>query len=107
VHCIAWLLHYGNWPQSEIDHINLIKIDNRICNLREATRQQNVWNSPLRSDNTTGYKGVTATKSGKFEAGIKVNGKKKHLGTFDTELAAHAAYCAEVERRSGKFARLS
>ena len=103
-HRLAFALHYGRWPTLTIDHINMIKTDNRICNLREATDSQNQINRTRNSDNTTGYKGVTKHR-GKYVARASINNKQKYLGTFSTPELAHAAYSQDVIGRQGEFAR--
>jgi len=89
VHRIAFYMHHG-WVPDEVDHINGNGMDNRIQNLRPATTAQNAQNRSLLITNTTGYKGVrTHKRSKRFQAQMRINGKQKHLGTFDTkELAA-------------------
>lgn len=89
VHRIAFYMQHG-WVPDEIDHINGNGMDNRIQNLRPATTAQNAQNRSLLITNTTGYKGVrTHKRSNRFQAQMKINGKQRHLGTFDTkELAA-------------------
>jgi hypothetical protein len=80
-HRIGWMHFYGCAPNGDLDHINGVPDDNRIVNLREATTSQNLCNSRLRSDNTSGRKGVY--KSGKkWVAYINLNGKMKYLGAF-------------------------
>lgn len=54
-HRLAWMYVYGEWPSGEIDHINRIRSDNRISNLRICTRQQNCNNTDLNSNNTSGH----------------------------------------------------
>ena len=58
-HRLAWFYCTGEFPKHEIDHKNGITDANQWLNLREATRSQNQHNTSLRSDNTSGYKGVT------------------------------------------------
>jgi hypothetical protein len=92
-HRLAWFLTYGRFPTT-IDHINGNGLDNRLCNLREVTRQQNIHNhrKPPRH-NTSGYLGVSYFKAGnKFSAHINLDGKKKHLGYFVDPEVAHQAY---------------
>ena len=60
-HRVIWAIVYGVWPEAEIDHINGVKHDNRIVNLREASRGENSRNIGLRSNNSSGYKGVSGT----------------------------------------------
>jgi len=95
-HVLAWFLYYGVWPK-ELDHRNNIRDDNRIKNLREVTRSQN--NRNCTRVNKTGFKGVSRTPNGRFQALIREpNGKKKYLGTFDTAKQAHAVYQTNYER---------
>lgn len=79
---LAWLYVHGEWPEPFIDHINRDRSDDRICNLRVATRGQNNRNTKMRSDNTTGVKGVSI-KGGKFLARINFRGKSIYLGCHD------------------------
>jgi len=72
----------------EVDHINRIKTDNRLVNLRLVTCQQNHFN--------LGAKGYCWNKRArKWQAQIRINGKNKHLGYYDHEEDAHQAYLAE------------
>ena len=92
-HQIAWFLTHGRMPTT-IDHINGDGLDNRICNLREVTTQQNIHNhrKPPRH-NTSGFLGVSYYKAGnKFSAHINLDGKKRHLGYFNDPQIAHQAY---------------
>lgn len=83
-HVIAWFLHYGNWPDCEIDHINHNRMDNRISNLREVTSSANKRNSTKRRDNISGVVGVFWHKvSGKWCAFISADNSRMHLGLFD------------------------
>lgn len=94
-HVLAWFLHHGVWPK-ELDHKNHVRDDNRLDNLREVTRSQN--NHNCTKPNKTGFKGVQTTKHGRFQAMIRIKGKKKYLGTFDTPELAHERYLQESER---------
>jgi hypothetical protein len=92
----------------EVDHINGNKLDNRRANLRNCTRSENARNCSVRSDNTSGYKGVFWHKQhGKWSARIKLNGKRHHLGDFDTPTEAGAAYDKAAHEMHGEFARLN
>ena len=92
---LAWLYVHGRWPEVEIDHINGIPGDNRIENLREATRLENSQNIRLSMKNTSGFPGVSYRKKCKFRkwrAQIRVNTKKIELGNFSTAEEAGMAY---------------
>jgi hypothetical protein len=105
-HRVAFAWVHGRWPNGQIDHINGDKRDNRICNLREATSQQNMANSKRRSDNTSGFKGVRKARlPGKWWAYIYMNGKDTYLGTYDTPELAHQAYVKAAKIEFGAFAK--
>lgn len=84
-HRLAWLYIYGDWPKKYLDHINGLRHDNRLVNLRECTNSENMQNSGTRKDNTTGITGVSfdATNN-KWRVQIKVNKKSISIGRFDT-----------------------
>lgn len=83
-HKLVFLYVFGSLPIKEIDHINRIKHDNRVDNLRFCNRTENNQNTKVRSDNTSGVKGVSWSKgANKWHAYIKVNGKKTHCGYFE------------------------
>ena len=104
-HRLAWFLVHGYWP-AEVDHINLDKDDNRITNLREATRSQNMANASLPTHNTSGVKGVHFDKvSGRWMAYMMVEKRFKNLGRFDTQEAAQAARELHFRKAFGDFAR--
>lgn len=92
-HHLVWLWHHGYLPK-ELDHINCVRDDNRIENLRECTRAQNMQNRkfPMRT-NKLGALGVTKHYN-KFRAAITIDGNKTHLGLFDTLEEAKTAYMA-------------
>lgn len=105
-HRLAWLYVHGEWPNAEIDHANRDGTDNRLCNLREATRSQNIANTKRRSSNISGFKGVSWSKNaGRWVAFIRIGGRSKYLGYFDTPESAHAAYVAAAKCSFGEFAR--
>jgi len=82
---VAWLFMTGNDPgEMIVDHISGDSLDDRWENLRLATPAQNGWNSRLRSNNKTGFKGVHIRKNGKYRACFAVNGEKHLKDGFDT-----------------------
>lgn len=99
-HRLAWFYCYAKWPEGtlQIDHINGIKSDNRISNLRPVTPSQNKQNMRKpRRDNATGFIGVKFNEScGKYEANIRIPGQrnKKYLGRYQTPEEASRAYWA-------------
>lgn len=102
-HRLAWLFCNGKWPSNMIDHINCDRTDNRICNIREADKHQNQYNSKKHIDNKTGYKNVRLHRDGKYEARISVKGKRIQLGSFKTAEEAALAYSKAVEKYHGEF----
>jgi hypothetical protein len=101
-HRAAWAIVYGELPSGHLDHINRIRDDNRIVNLRMASRSLNRINSGLRSNNTSGFRGVFWYKTrNKWAAGIKVNGRRTHLGYFDSKVDAAVAYAKAAELYHG------
>lgn len=105
VHRIIWELHNGPIPKGcEIDHANGIKDDNRIDNLRLATKSQNQWNSSRPKHNTSGLKGVCWHKAGqKWEARIMTFGKARYLGLFLTKEEAYNARREAEKEFCGEF----
>lgn len=99
-HRIAWAFVHGEWPQHLLDHINGDRSDNRIFNLRPATRATNLQNQTQpRSNNRSGYLGVCVATRCKlsglptaWRATIKHDGRQLHLGNFPSPLIAHAVY---------------
>ena len=105
-HRLAWLYMTGQWPAHQIDHINGIRSDNRWCNLREATQQQNSANMRLRSANSSGVKGVYWNKQrGKWCATLAYGRKQVHGGFYDDLNDAAAAYRNLAKSYFGEFAR--
>jgi hypothetical protein len=94
-HRLAWVYVFGNSPIGQIDHINSIKNDNRIENLRDVSAVINMQNKvkALSSNKSTGLLGVTyVKKNGTYTAQIRVDGKKINLGFFKTATEGYEAY---------------
>lgn len=96
-HRLAWLMTHGYWPTA-IDHINGIRTDNRLGNLRESDKRRNGQN--MRCHREGHLPGTRYTPSGKWAAQLTVKGKRKHIGLFDTAQDAHEAYMAECKKIS-------
>ena len=98
-HRVTWALHFGKWPAEFLDHINGIRTDNRISNLREVSYQGNARNACRDSRNNTGVAGVSWNKRQKvYRAFIMGDGRRIYLGRFATLAeAASARKQAEIE----------
>ena len=97
LHQLAWLYVHGHWPEPMIDHINGIKTDNRIANLRIVTCSQNAQNKAIYKTKSglprSGFKGVHWIKeSNKWRAAIGHNCKTINLGLFSDPEIAFLAY---------------
>ncbi|MCK1783382.1 HNH endonuclease [Pseudomonas sp. TNT11] len=90
VHRVIWLITFGEWPKGQIDHINGIRDDNRIENLRDVTVQGNQRNQHIRTDNSSGVPGVRL-ENGKWRVRIKIDGKYICVGRFQNFDSAVAA----------------
>lgn len=91
-HRVAWLYVHGEWPKHNIDHINGVRTDNRICNLRDVPQSVNLQNRHVPAQNAP-YLGVNFHKaSGKWRATIGIDGTQKHLGCFATPEQARDVY---------------
>ena len=98
-HRVAWFLHHGEWPRGDIDHINGVKSDNRMINLRCVTRSQNCMNKK-----GSGVKGVGYyRKYDCYRARIMVGGKSGFLGYFDDIGSAEEAYKVAAEKLQGEY----
>ena len=98
-HRLAWLYMRGVWPADQIDHVNRVRTDNRISNLREVSHKQNQQNASKRSDNKSGHPGVIWNKQhSKWQAKIAHNCKDIHLGYFASlEEAVSARKAGELK----------
>ena len=95
LHRLVWLYITGEFPPSEIDHIDRNPLNNRFANLRVVTRSENMQNTSKYLNNTSGYKGVSYQKCRKkWYASIRINNVQKNLGRFPTPEEASAAYLA-------------
>lgn len=96
-HRVAWAIFHGEWPSDQIDHINGVRDDNRISNLREVNNKQNSRNQRRRKTNKSGVTGVFWSDAhGMWLAQIRVSGRCKHLGRFeDFDSAVKARKSAE------------
>jgi HNH endonuclease/AP2 domain len=100
-HRLAWLVSHGSWPDGQIDHINRVRDDNRIGNLRVVSNMENATNRGLNRNSTSGITGVTwHAQCGKWQAAIGRNGVHKYLGIFNTKEEAAEAYSRERELRA-------
>jgi hypothetical protein len=95
-HRLAWLYVHGKWPAHQIDHINGIKTDNRIANLRDVSQSVNMQNvRKATSRSKSGVLGVSRAQwGGRWQAQLAINGKATYLGNYATEQLAHEAYLA-------------
>lgn len=106
-HRVAWLYIFGKLPDQEIDHINGVKTDNRIANLREATHAENMRNMSRHSDGVSGVLGVSLhKKSGKWKAQCSYGGVNKHLGLFADKECAIETYNSFADTHKGGFHRV-
>ena len=108
-HRLIFLYHHGYLPKY-LDHIDRDVSNNAIDNLREATQQQNHFNMKKNKScngkpTSSKFKGVSWDKQlGKWRSYITIDGKKKHLGVYNYEIAAAKAYNREAIRVRGDFA---
>jgi len=98
-HRVIWAIVHDEWPTNDVDHINGVRDDNRICNLRSVTRQENMRNAARHKSNAAGVMGVAWDGTrGMWRARIMIDGRDNHLGYFtDFDAACAARKAAEVE----------
>lgn len=107
-HRVAYAIYHGYWPKGEVDHADRDCGNNRICNLRDATSTQNKINQKVRSDNTTGFRGVFYVKTGKrvkrWTARVGDKDGIFQVGYFATAQEAADACARERQKIFGEFA---
>lgn len=103
-HRVIFAMHYGRWPSRDLDHRNGVRDDNRLRNLREADRSQNMWNrKPQANNRTTGHLGV-CFMGGKYVAQMYFRRRQVLCSRHSTLEAAVAARRAAERKYFGKFA---
>lgn len=109
LHRVLWRLLKDKWPVDQLDHINGIKSDNRLLNLREATNGQNQVNSGAPFNNLLGLKGVTymGPHRNPYRAQISYDRTTKNLGRYATPEEAHSAYLRAARNQHGEFVHAS
>jgi hypothetical protein len=96
LHRLAWLFEHGAWPKGVIDHLNRVRTDNRIANLRDVSHRVNAQNVMAPNVNgTSGVRGVSWNKLNR-NWGVRISTKEgyKHIGCFASVDEAKAAYLA-------------
>jgi hypothetical protein len=106
VHRIIFFMEFGYFPEY-IDHINCIRSDNRISNLRACTSAENNRNRQPRKNASSKYKGVFWDHGNKWRAGIRVDGKQIYAGSFLIEEDAAKAYNTLAKKHFGEFAYIN
>jgi len=105
-HRICWAIANSKEPADQIDHINGVRIDNRICNLREAKNSQNGKNMSISKRNTSGVSGVSFDKiNQKWRAYIRVDGVHLNLGRWPSIKQAKLARIGAEKKYFGEWAR--
>lgn len=95
LHRLIWMWVYGTWPVNKIDHVNRVRSDNRLINLREVSNAENCHNTSRQTRNWSGYTGVAWDKNRcLWLAQITVSGRHFHLGRYSTPAEASVAYQA-------------
>lgn len=103
---LAWLYTFNEWPDIDIDHIDGNGLNNSIKNLRLATRSQNLMNAAMRSNNKSGYRGVSK-QGNKWMANIRIDKKRIYLGSYECPTAARLAYLKKAKELFGEFTRFA
>jgi hypothetical protein len=107
-HRVAWFLYYGVWPKDQIDHINNIRTDNRVVNLREASQKENNGNMKKRRNCSSNYKGIYWDNScNKWICTITIDYSRKYLGSYHNEEEAALAYNKAALEYFGEYAKIN
>lgn len=107
-HRVAWAVHYGEWPASDVDHVNGQRSDNRIANLRLATRAENARNRGANYNSPSKMVGVSRhTHSQKWRARITVGGRRISLGLFESSIDAARARNSAAAALGDPFCRMA
>jgi len=104
-HRICWYLHYGDWPERDLDHKNRRPNDNRIQNLRLATKAENARNRSSSRGSSSQYKGVSLVR-GQWRAAVAC-GDKRVSQSFKSEIAAAMWHDVQARKMHGEFASLN
>lgn len=107
VHRLVWCMHNGPIPDGfEIDHVDEDKTNNRLGNLRLASRSQNMSNVSSHAHNTSGVKGISFNRAaGKWEAYVHFNYKKYNLGLFENKENAEKEVRIKRDELHKEFAK--
>ena len=105
VHRVCWYLYYNEFPNHSIDHVDRVKTNNKIINLRKCNQAQNLANRTKMKPGTSSFKGVYfIKKQNKYCARISFNNKRIYLGLFNNELDAAEVYNKKAKELYGDFA---
>ena len=102
-HRLVWLMEYGEWPSTSIDHKDSNKLNNKPENLRLASASQQGFNKGIQSNNTSGFKGVSRASDSTWRARVYEDGKERVLGYFPTPEQANAVCVAARQKLHGEF----
>lgn len=103
-HRLAWLYVYGVWPPYGVDHKDMVKTNNRITNLREATQSQNNANTRKRKNSQSCWKGIRYHKRDRlWQARVK----DVSIGYSKCPAAANFMYQIAADKHFGEFARFA
>lgn len=106
LHKLVWLYVHGSFPHDMLDHINMDKSDNRLCNLREASMSENRCNVGVSAANTSGAKGVCwHARIGKWQVTVGIGKTKQHVGYFSEYDDAVKERDAAARQTHGLFFR--